>query len=334
MDWAKRINAVLDYIEENLDGELDDRRIAAIFASPQGMFQRVFSNITGMALSAYIRKRKLTRAAFDLMDSDEKIIDVALRYGYDSPVAFSAAFKRFHGAAPSAARKLGFRPQSFRRLTFNVILSDRGVDAMQLYSTENAEYIMGQMVNPQNEKEYFRRVAEHNGTKCACDGFRAVVMLPQGAADWDLSDAYFDTGDAEIPRFELDKIFRQKDGSPVSLHLAKEQAAVLLVALDGARTDHQRKLISLPASDIKTPGAMICVDMNGMRIITEEEARAVRDRAPVMAFQVRLIEEALKFLMCSDEESITVYYCGELSPLIMKSGRLYALVLPLRLMDA
>ena len=60
MDWVKRIHSVLDYIEENLLGEIDDNQIASLFASPPGMFQRIFANITDMTVSEYIRKRRLT----------------------------------------------------------------------------------------------------------------------------------------------------------------------------------------------------------------------------------------------------------------------------------
>ena len=65
MDWLKRMNSVLDYIEDNLDGEIDDNKIAMLSATPKGVFQRVFAIITDMTLSEYTRKRRLTQAALD-----------------------------------------------------------------------------------------------------------------------------------------------------------------------------------------------------------------------------------------------------------------------------
>ena len=79
MDWAKRINLVLDYVEENLEGEIDDGKSASLSASPQGMFQRVFANMTDMTFSEYIRKRRLTQAAFDIANTDERVMDVAVK---------------------------------------------------------------------------------------------------------------------------------------------------------------------------------------------------------------------------------------------------------------
>jgi AraC-like DNA-binding protein len=119
----------MKYIEENLDGEIDDKIIASIFASPQGMFQRIFTNITNMTLSEYIRKRRLTQAAHDIKNTNDKIINLALKYGYNSTVAFSSAFKSFHGVSPSAARKSDIQLKSFQSFTFTLSLSEKGVDS-------------------------------------------------------------------------------------------------------------------------------------------------------------------------------------------------------------
>ena len=139
MDWWKRMNTVLDYIEDNLDGDIQDNKIAALFASSRGMFQRVFTIITEMNLSEYIRKRRLTQAASDIRNTDAKIIDIAVKYGYDSPKAFSSAFKSFHGITPSEARASGVKLQAFRRFTFALTLTITGGNDMQYRIIENAE---------------------------------------------------------------------------------------------------------------------------------------------------------------------------------------------------
>ena len=106
----------------------------------------------------------------------------------------------------------------------------------------------------------------------------------------------------------------------------------MLVSFDGAKTDHERKYVSLPTTekDSKAQKAIVCMDMNTMGIITEAAAIELQGQtgAPIMAFNAMLIEEALKFIMCSDDGNIEVYYNGALSALVMKSGRLYAAVLP------
>ena len=139
MDWVQRMNLVLDYIENNLDGEIEENRIAELSASQKGMFQRIFSVLTDMSLSEYIRKRRLTQAAHDIQNTDEKIIDIALKYGYNSADTFSFAFKAFHGITPSDAKKAGNQIQSFYPLVFEIKLSVKGGNDMESRIIENAE---------------------------------------------------------------------------------------------------------------------------------------------------------------------------------------------------
>jgi len=140
--WLKRMNSVLDYIEDNLDSEIDDKKIAMLSASSKGMFQRIFAIITDMTLSEYIRKRRLTQAALDILNTDEKIIDIAVKYGYNSATAFSAAFKNFHGITPSYSRASGFQGQYFQRFTLTITLSVKGGSDSQYRNIENAEDIL------------------------------------------------------------------------------------------------------------------------------------------------------------------------------------------------
>lgn len=133
----------MDYIEDNLDGKIDYNKIAMLSASAKGMFQRIFAIITDMTLAEYIRKRKLTQAAFDILNTNAKIIDIAVKYGYNSATAFSAAFKNFHGITPSYARASGFQGEFFQRFTFTLTLSIKGGSDMQQYrNIENAEDIL------------------------------------------------------------------------------------------------------------------------------------------------------------------------------------------------
>lgn len=103
VDWYANINHVLDYIETQLDGQISHAHIAKLAACSIDHFNRLFSYIAGQPIGEYIRLRRLTMAANDLRRG-QRILDVALRYGYESHDAFTRAFQRFHGITPSAAR--------------------------------------------------------------------------------------------------------------------------------------------------------------------------------------------------------------------------------------
>lgn len=107
MEWLEKMNAALDYLEENLAGTIDYRKAARIACSSLTRLQRMFAFMTDMTIGEYVRCRRMTLAARDIKRTDIKIIDVAAKYGYDSPEGFARAFRAFHGIAPSQARKGG-----------------------------------------------------------------------------------------------------------------------------------------------------------------------------------------------------------------------------------
>lgn len=107
MDWIQGIQAAIDYVEAHITEEIRYEEVAKrAYASPFH-FQRVFGILCGFSLGDYIRMRRLSLAGEELSKGNAKIIDVAMKYGYDTPESFSRAFTRFHGIAPSAARHGG-----------------------------------------------------------------------------------------------------------------------------------------------------------------------------------------------------------------------------------
>lgn len=128
MDTLENMKNAIDYIEDHLDDEIDYVRVAQIALSSQYHFQRMFAFLTGVPLSEYIRRRRLTLAAFDLQNSKEKIINIALKYGYNLPDSFSRAFMAMHGIMPSKARKNGISLKAYPRVTFSI--SIKGVVEM------------------------------------------------------------------------------------------------------------------------------------------------------------------------------------------------------------
>lgn len=119
MDWLKHWNKALDYLEENLDGEISLEELGRLAGCSPYHFQRMFSYLAGVPLKEYIRRRRMTRAAADLRAGD-KVLDVALRYGYDSPTAFNRAFQAVHGLAPSAVREPGAAVKGYPPLRFTI----------------------------------------------------------------------------------------------------------------------------------------------------------------------------------------------------------------------
>ena len=122
MDWITGIQRSLDYMEAHLTREMDYEAAAKEACSSAFHFQRMFSLVCGFTMGDYVRMRRLSLAAEELTRGGGRIIDVALRYGYDSPESFSRAFTRFHGITPTEARR-GGGVKSFSRLFVKLILS-------------------------------------------------------------------------------------------------------------------------------------------------------------------------------------------------------------------
>ena len=122
MDWITGMQKAIDYIEANLTEEIDYEKVAAESFSSSYHFQRVFSILCGYTLGEYIRLRRLSLAGAELANGKEKVIDIALKYGYDSPDSFAKAFQKFHGITPSQARADGSKLKSFSRLSIKISL--------------------------------------------------------------------------------------------------------------------------------------------------------------------------------------------------------------------
>lgn len=121
MEMLEHWNAAIAYIERNLCTECDPGRAAAgIACVTEDSFLRFFSYMTGMTLSQYIRRRRLTLAAQEMRESTLRVIDIAVKYGYDSADAFSRAFAKQHGATPAAYRKNGGWLKVYPPVSFHI----------------------------------------------------------------------------------------------------------------------------------------------------------------------------------------------------------------------
>ena len=122
MDWITGIQRAIDYVEDNLTETINYDEVAKKCYSSSYHFQRVFSILCGFTLGEYIRNRRLALAGRELATTNAKVIDVALKYGYESPDSFAKAFQKFHGILPSQARSNGSNLKSFSRLVLNFSL--------------------------------------------------------------------------------------------------------------------------------------------------------------------------------------------------------------------
>lgn len=142
MEWIERLNSAMNYIEVHMDNEIDYEQVAKIACCSSYHFQRMFAYMADVPLSEYIRRRRMTMAAVELQSTDVKVVDIALKYGYDSPTAFNRAFQSVHGVAPSLARKEGVTLKAFPPISFKISIKG---DAELNYRIEkkNAFRIIG-----------------------------------------------------------------------------------------------------------------------------------------------------------------------------------------------
>lgn len=193
--WAEGIQNAVQYMEENITEDLDISDIAArAYVSPFH-FQRIFSVLCGFTVGEYIRSRRLTLAAQELSASDIKVIDAAVKYGYDSPDSFARAFTRFHGISPSAAKERGAELKAFAPLRIRLTLE--GGTVMEYRIAEKAAFtVMGRSRSFNAETSYTeipRFWEEHmSGDECkkVC-GMYGVCMDGDGSSfEYLIADNY------------------------------------------------------------------------------------------------------------------------------------------------
>ncbi len=122
MEWINTLNEALQYIESHIADDLCADQVSEHIFCSSFHFQRVFSLLTGLTIGEYIRNRRMSLAGSELLQKHVKVIDVALKYGYETPESFSKAFTRFHGITPSSAKRDGAPLRHYAPLTIKIIL--------------------------------------------------------------------------------------------------------------------------------------------------------------------------------------------------------------------
>lgn len=155
MSQLESLNRAMAYIDYRIGEEINMAELARIAECSQYQLQRMFPYLTGITLSDYLKRRAMTKAAEELVSTNAKVIDVALKYGYDSPTSFARAFKRVHDITPSQACRNDTKIRLYPRLVFT--LSVKGEEAMDYKIIEQPAF--------------------------------RVVSIPSNNGDWDLQDA-------------------------------------------------------------------------------------------------------------------------------------------------
>ena len=187
MNWLENMNNAISYIESHLAEDISYDHAARVAHCSAHHFQRMFSFITGVPLSEYIRRRRLTLAALELQTSDVKVIDTALKYGYDSPEAFSRAFKKLHGIAPISARDIGVQIKVFPKITFHINIKGDVEMNYRIEQREAFEVFGIELRITVIDGRCFREIPEFVG-KCLEDGRHDALLKAAGKGKGGITD--------------------------------------------------------------------------------------------------------------------------------------------------
>ncbi|MDO5147766.1 MAG: AraC family transcriptional regulator [Oscillospiraceae bacterium] len=197
MEWMKAIGDSVQYIEEHITEEISAESVAEYVNVSPFYFQKGFAMICGFTVAEYIRNRRLALAGNEIAVSDEKIIDIALKYGYDSPDSFTKAFARFHGVTPSAVRKDCAMLKSFAPLKIRISLEggylmDYKIEKKEAFTViANAKtfgYEGAKELVPQFWQEHFN--AGNGKTVCGTFGINIDESMKQESFEYLIADSY------------------------------------------------------------------------------------------------------------------------------------------------
>lgn len=169
MEWIERLNKAINYIEEHITEKINYEQVAKVACCSTYHFQRMFAYMANVPLSEYIRRRRMSLAAVELQNSEKKIIDVALKYGYTSPTAFNRAFQKIHGVAPSLVKEGGIELRAYPPISFKIII--KGADEMNYRIEKKEAFRIIGTVQPLNKKiEKNFEIVPQMWQKAAMDG--------------------------------------------------------------------------------------------------------------------------------------------------------------------
>lgn len=204
MEWMTIIGNSIQYIEKNITEDISPENIASYVGVSPFYFQKGFAMLCGFTVSEYIRNRRLALAGNDLLCSDDKIIDIAMKYGYDSPDSFTKAFTRFHGVTPISARKDAVLLKSFAPLKISFLLTGGNLMDYRIERKEAFTVIANSKVFPYEDAKqaipvfWKQHFAEGKGTT-VMGVFGINIDIEMGMQNFEYLIADPCTEDREIP---------------------------------------------------------------------------------------------------------------------------------------
>ena len=194
--WIEGFQESIDFMEQNMAEDLDIEEIAGKAALSPFYYQRIFGALCGMTVGEYIRARRMTLAAQELNRNDVKVIDVAVKYGYDSPDSFTKAFQKFHGITPSQAREAGAQLRSFAPLHIKITME--GGNMLDYSIVEKAPFTIIGVKRPFNSDTSYQEIPKFWDEWLALGEKRPVmgtfgVCIDMDGKDFDywIADLYF-----------------------------------------------------------------------------------------------------------------------------------------------
>ncbi len=181
MEWLKKLGAAVDYIEDNLDKEISYEEAACIACCSPYYFQRVFSYVSGVSLAEYIRRRKMTQAAFELQRAGSRVLDVALKYGYSSPTSFNRAFQNVHGITPTAVKLGGSVLQAYPPIRFKIEITGGNAMAYRIVPKPPLRIVGIRIPLALDMEENLRIVPEFWKASLQGNNFSKICRLSNGA---------------------------------------------------------------------------------------------------------------------------------------------------------
>lgn len=141
MNQVDSLQRGIDYIEKNLNGEIDTAELQSVASMSLIQFQKTFLGITGYTVGEYIRNRRLTVSAFELINGRKSVLDIALKYGYDSSEGFSRAFKEFHGVNPNEIKRGNTNFNLFNKITLEIKVNGGNKMKFEIVELKNRDFI-------------------------------------------------------------------------------------------------------------------------------------------------------------------------------------------------
>lgn len=274
MEWIERFNTCMDYIEEHLTEKIDYEELAELMNCPVYHFQKMFLYMTNISLNEYIRRRRMSLAAVDLQNHQAKVIDIALKYGYDSPTAFNRAFQSIHEIAPSFAKKERTLLKSYPALRFS--FSIRGMEELNFkIENKNAFRIVGKSCPLSRELE---------------ENFMAIPH------EWDMA----------LENGTLSQLYALRNGEPngllgVSVHNAEEWK--YFIAVSSTKRDKSFENYEIPSA------TWAIFSGHGTNISLQElEKRVITEWLPTSGYEYAEIPDIEVYIKADPNDAIYEYW--------------------------